>query len=128
MLSGTEIGGGYVSSTLVHPNAPSTFTTPTLGAHLVLLPDGSSDAATDPSSSSSSKGSSSSAVCVAGHAAGEGPGPVAWCAGGGGGSGGMSGEVALVPPMLGMSQRLLNKDHGQVRPLSAPPENVFPHV
>lgn len=34
---GTEIGGGYISSTLLHPNTPSTFTTPTLGIDFVLL-------------------------------------------------------------------------------------------
>ncbi len=39
--TGTEIGGCYVSSTLLHPCAPSTFTTGTLGTRLVLLaPDG----------------------------------------------------------------------------------------
>jgi len=34
---GTEIGGGYVSSTVVQPNAPSTFSTPTLGLDFVIL-------------------------------------------------------------------------------------------
>jgi acetyl-CoA synthetase len=34
---GTEIGGGYITSTLVQPNAPSTFTTAALGLDFVLL-------------------------------------------------------------------------------------------
>jgi acetyl-CoA synthetase len=34
---GTEIGGGYISSTMVEPNIPSTFSTPTLGTDFVIL-------------------------------------------------------------------------------------------
>lgn len=34
---GTEIGGGYVSSTLVQPHSPSTFTTPCLGLTFYIL-------------------------------------------------------------------------------------------
>ena len=38
---GTEIGGGYMTSTFVQPNAPSTFSTPALGIDVVILdPDG----------------------------------------------------------------------------------------
>jgi hypothetical protein len=38
---GTEIGGGYLTGTLLQPQAPSAFSTPTLGASLVLLgPEG----------------------------------------------------------------------------------------
>lgn len=33
---GTEIGGGYIASTLVQPNAPATFSTPALGIELVV--------------------------------------------------------------------------------------------
>lgn len=36
---GTEIGGAYISGTVVEPCAPSTFTTPTLGLDFVLLDD-----------------------------------------------------------------------------------------
>ena len=36
---GTEIGGGYMTSTLVQDNIPSTFATPSLGLDLVLLDD-----------------------------------------------------------------------------------------
>ncbi|MDA7950908.1 MAG: AMP-binding protein [Pirellulaceae bacterium] len=34
---GTEIGGGYITSTVVEPNAPSTFSTPALGSEFLLL-------------------------------------------------------------------------------------------
>ncbi|MBD2067204.1 AMP-binding protein [Leptolyngbya sp. FACHB-671] len=34
---GTEIGGGYITGTLVQPCAPATFTTPALGLDVVLL-------------------------------------------------------------------------------------------
>lgn len=64
---GTEIGGAYITSTLVEPNIPSTFSTPTLGLDLVLLDD-------------------NEAPC-------------------------QKGEVALLPPSIGLSRTLLNKDH-----------------
>ena len=70
---GTEIGGGYVTGTVVQPASPSTFTTPALGLDLVILDD-----------------------------AGE---PVA---------DGEEGEVFLVPPSIGLSQELLNRDHEKV--------------
>ncbi len=34
---GTEIGGGYITSTLLHPNAPSQFSAPALGLDFVVL-------------------------------------------------------------------------------------------
>jgi len=39
---GTEIGGGYITGTLVQPAAPATFTTPALGLDFVIL-DGNRD-------------------------------------------------------------------------------------
>lgn len=39
---GTEIGGGYIASTVVQPSAPSTFSTPTLGIDLVLIDEAGS--------------------------------------------------------------------------------------
>ena len=36
---GTEIGGGYVTSTVLHPAVPGQFSTPTLGLDLVLIDD-----------------------------------------------------------------------------------------
>lgn len=70
---GTEIGGGYVTGTVVQPASPSTFTTPALGLDMVLL--------------------------------GEDRRPVAE---------GEMGEVFLVPPSIGLSERLLNRDHDEV--------------
>ena len=37
---GTEIGGGYITGTVVQPCAPGTFTTPAMGLDLVVLDDG----------------------------------------------------------------------------------------
>jgi acetyl-CoA synthetase len=37
---GTEIGGGYLTGTLVQPSVPATFTTPALGLDLVILDEG----------------------------------------------------------------------------------------
>lgn len=36
-LGGTEIGGGYITGTLVQPSAPNTFSTPALGSDFVIL-------------------------------------------------------------------------------------------
>lgn len=67
---GTEIGGGYMTGTLVQPCAPSTFSTPALGLDVVILnADGN---LTD------------------------------------------KGEVFIIPPSIGLSTELLNKDHHQV--------------
>lgn len=67
---GTEIGGGYVTSTMVQENIPSTFSTQALGGAFVLL---------DQDGNSVDKG-----------------------------------EVFLVPPILGLSSRLLNRDHHKI--------------
>ncbi len=77
---GTEIGGGYVTGTVVQPASPATFTTPALGLDLTVL-DGDGR-------------------------------PV--------GEGGI-GEVFLVPPSIGLSQRLLNRDHDEVYHDGCPP-------
>ncbi|CAN5431817.1 AMP-binding protein [soil metagenome] len=67
---GTEIGGGYISGTVIQPSAPAAFTTPTLGLQLFIMDD-----------------------------TGE------YCD---------NGEVSLIPPSMGLSNILLNKDHHQV--------------
>jgi acetyl-CoA synthetase len=76
---GTEIGGGYVTGTVVQHASPSTFTTPALGLDLAILND-----------------------------AGD---PVVH---------GEEGEVFLVPPSIGLSQTLLNRDHDEVYHLGCP--------
>jgi acetyl-CoA synthetase len=72
-LGGTEIGGGHLTSTVLHPCSASTFTTPALGVDFVVL--------------------------------GEDGAPVPE---------GKTGELYLIPPALGMSQRLLNASHEEV--------------
>jgi acetyl-CoA synthetase len=72
-LGGTEIGGGHLTSTILHPSVPATFTTPALGSDFVVLDE-------------------------EGHAVSEGE----------------TGELFLIPPALGMSQRLLNASHDEV--------------
>ncbi len=64
---GTEIGGGYVTSTLIQTNIPSTFSTPALGSEFVIVNE---------------EGILSD-----------------------------KGEVFLVPPAMGLSHKLLNKNH-----------------
>jgi len=76
---GTEIGGGYVTGTVVQHASPATFTTPALGLDLVILDDTGN--------------------------------PVA---------DGEEGEVFLVPPSIGLSQTLLNRDHDEVYHLGCP--------
>jgi len=66
---GTEIGGGYVTSTVLDACKPSLCSTPALGIDLVLMDDD-----------------------VPGDA----------------------GEVFLVPPSMGLSTELLNRDHYEV--------------
>jgi acyl-CoA synthetase (AMP-forming)/AMP-acid ligase II len=77
---GTEIGGGYITGTVLQPASPATFTLPALGLDLVLL-----DEAGQPV---------------------DGPG---------------EGEVFLVPPSIGLSETLLNRDHDAVYFDGCPP-------
>jgi acetyl-CoA synthetase len=67
---GTEIGGAYITSTLLQPCIPSTFTTPALGLDFVILDE---------------EGKISD-----------------------------NGEVALIPPSIGLSTELLNKNNYDV--------------
>ena len=76
---GTEIGGGYLTGSVVQPAAPATFTTPTLGTELRFRDEASGQLA-----------------------------PA------------QSGEVFLVPPAIGLSQRLLNRDHHEEYYAGAP--------
>ena len=67
---GTEIGGGYLTGTVLQAAVPSMFTTPALGVSVRILDDAGEDAS--------------------------------------------SGELFLVPPSIGFSSTLLNKDHHDV--------------
>jgi acetyl-CoA synthetase len=64
---GTEIGGGYISSTVLQANVPSTFSTAAVGLDFLILDDLSQPAT--------------------------------------------EGEIFLLPPSLGLSTRLLNRNH-----------------
>jgi len=70
---GTEIGGGYLTGSVVQPSSPATFSTAALGIDLTILDDHGD--------------------------------PVLE---------GRGGEVFLVPPSVGLSQKLLNRDHAGV--------------
>jgi acetyl-CoA synthetase len=74
---GTEIGGGYITGTVVQPAAPATFSTPALGSELILLDDHGQPAD--------------------------------------------RGEVFLVPPSMGLSLTMLNRDHHEEYYASTPP-------
>jgi acetyl-CoA synthetase len=67
---GTEIGGAYITETLLKPIAPGAFNSKALGIDFVLLDENGNVSDT--------------------------------------------GEVALIPPSIGLSSKLLNKDHHQV--------------
>ncbi len=67
---GTEIGGGYITGTVVQPASPATFSTESLGLQLYVLDDHGRQA--------------------------------------------LNGEVFIVPPSLGLSSTLLNRDHHEV--------------
>lgn len=67
---GTEIGGAYVSSTVVQPNYPSLFSTPTMGLNFKII----------------NEEDETSEI----------------------------GEIAIIPPSIGLSVELLNADHHKV--------------
>lgn len=77
---GTEIGGGFITGTMVQPAVPATFTTAALGVDLRLL-----DEAGEPTT---------------------------------------NGELWIVPPSIGLSTELLNRDHHEVYYAGAPASDV----
>jgi acetyl-CoA synthetase len=108
---GTEIGGSYMSSTVVQPNVPSMFSSPVLGSQLVLLdqngnmqdgdgycPRSRASSIDDGMNSSASRGRarsySGTNITVST--------PTTTT---------IVGELTIVPPALGLSTHLLNRDH-----------------
>jgi acetyl-CoA synthetase len=73
---GTEIGGGYITGTVVQSASPATFSTPALGLDFVLVDES--------------------------------------------GGFGYRGEVFLMPPSIGLSNELMNRDHHEVYYEGAP--------
>ncbi|KAJ9530886.1 hypothetical protein QJQ45_028820 [Haematococcus lacustris] len=106
---GTELAGAYLTSCSLYPQSPSTFTCTALGTQLVMLvpdppagPSPEPDSGPDPPLAVGQYGG----FRVSPH------GPLAAPA---------VGEVALVMPTLGASQRLLNKSHFEVYYAGMPP-------
>jgi acetyl-CoA synthetase len=81
---GTELGGGYIGSTMAQANVPAAFSTASFGVELVMVND---DGSTQ-------------------TAAAESPTPA--------GGTHPAGEIFLVPPAIGMSTELLHHDHHAV--------------
>jgi acetyl-CoA synthetase len=94
LCGGTEVGGGYAAGNRVQPWAPSTFAGPALGADFVLLEEDGGGGGEDEGGGG---GGGAPKRRQSRHAPGARP---------------AAGEVALIPPALGLSQRLLNGDHG----------------
>src|SRR5579883_188412 len=80
---GTEIGGSYITGTLLQPCVPGTFTTPALGLDIAI-------------------------VNTDGHLSDK-------------------GEVFIIPPSIGLSTELLNKDHYQVYFANTPASTLRRH-
>ena len=74
---GTEIGGGYMTGTVVQPCVPAAFSTPALGLDIVILDEAGTEAEV--------------------------------------------GELFLVPPSIGFSSELLNRDHHEEYYAATPP-------
>ncbi|KAG7669817.1 hypothetical protein KSW81_007961 [Nannochloris sp. 'desiccata'] len=92
---GTEIGGGFLSGSMVQPQSPATFSTPTIGTRpVVLVPIESSEIR----NGGGGGGSGAREIPIE---------PAT-------GTTSALGELALIMPQLGVSQSLLNADHRRV--------------
>ncbi|GJP65075.1 hypothetical protein CLOP_g21984 [Closterium sp. NIES-67] len=116
---GTEIGGAFITGTMLQPQALSCFSTAAMGCRAVLLgAEGDGGAGAEGGQGKGSGGGVK--VIDPWEARGAGRGGVRSPAGGadGGGesesSGWLTGECALMPHMLGASWKLLNADHHKV--------------
>lgn len=98
---GTEIGGGFLSGSMVQPQAPATFSTPTVGCRPVILV--TFENSSEKTSSGGGDGSNHSGVKEVPLEPSK-----------DGCSTSALGELALIMPQLGVSQSLLNADHRQV--------------
>jgi len=76
---GTEIGGVYITGTMVQPCSPSTFTTPAMGVDFVVIDEGGNDV--------------------------------------------KNGEVFIIPPSIGLSHTILNRDNFEVYYQGCPKPN-----
>ncbi len=76
---GTEIGGVYITGTMVQPCSPATFTTPAMGVDFVMMDESGKDV--------------------------------------------KNGEVFIIPPSIGLSHTILNKDNFEVYYQGCPKPN-----
>ena len=93
-LGGTEIGGGHLACTVLQPCSPAAFTTANLGVDFVILDETGADVDETGGDVDETGGDVDETGAEVGN--------------------GGTGELFLVPPALGMSQRLLNGDHDEV--------------
>ena len=92
---GTEIGGGFLSSTMAHDSVPAMFSTPCLGSALRLLDSGNGRVLSESEFRPTVEEAAAAAEDDDGVAA------TTRC----------SGELVLLPPAVGLSTRLLNRSH-----------------
>jgi len=88
-MKGTEIGGAFITSSLMSPQTPSGFTMPTLGSQVVVLQDSSAE---DIRTTDTFVGYPLCISCLQYYHV-------------------FYSELAIAPPAIGLSQSLLNKDH-----------------
>ena len=88
---GTEISGSFLSSTLVQPNIPSLFSTPVCGSRVCILSDEGSVLYSDRDIAARVAQPVVGDKCTD-HTV-------------------ITGEIALIPPSLGLSNHLLNRNH-----------------
>ena len=93
---GTELSGAYLAGCMLQPQVPAAFSTPTIGSQPVLLTgkSGEEEVRIQPAA-----GTAASPQGNFSHS---------------GNNEAITGEIALVMPQLGVSQRLLNGDHHKV--------------
>ncbi len=113
---GTEIGGSYMSSTMVQPNVPSMFSSPVLGSQIQLLDQEGkmqdSDGYISRSRSSSiDEGLSITSSPARGRARSYSGTNITMATPK---TTTVVGELVIVPPALGLSTHLLNRDHYSV--------------
>lgn len=99
---GTEIGGAFISGSMIQPQSPGTFTTPVMGSQPVILVDNTDSQEVLENSSSGMWTAIDIEPCSRLERKLNIP------------PGGIMGELALRVPMFGSSQRLLNADHHSI--------------
>ena len=97
---GTELAGSYMSSSMVQPNAPATFSTPILGVQFCIIDEEAEKLLYDTNYNNNNNKSTTTTTTTTNNNSDN-------------NSDNISGEVALCPPSLGFSTKLLNRDHNE---------------